>query len=144
MCRMYYVLYTVKPTCTVCWRAFCNQNWNIWSMCIVIYSQQRAFKSVCFGAEHTWNTFVRLVIDVFQSEMVVASDLTGILDLDQLDSQVISRLLQVCHAKKKERKNLFIFFTPHKVLWIQQHQSNSSYFYWYWCLTGWAPWRLRQ
>jgi hypothetical protein len=61
--------------------------------------------------------------------MVVASDLTGILDLDQLDSQVISRLLQVCHAKKKERKNLFIFFTPHKVLWIQQHQSNSSYFY---------------
>jgi hypothetical protein len=38
--------------------------------------------------------FVRLVIDVFQSEMV-GSDVTEILDLDQLDGPVISRLLQV-------------------------------------------------
>ncbi len=68
-------------------------------MCIVILSQQRAFKSVCFGAEQSTheNTFCKIMIDVFQSEMV-ASDLTGILDLDQLDGPVITRLLQVCHA----------------------------------------------
>jgi hypothetical protein len=51
--------------------------------------------------------FCKALIDVFQSEMV-ASDLTGILDLDQLDSPVITRLLQVCHARQKERKN-FIY-----------------------------------
>ncbi len=43
------------------------------------------------------NTFV--VINIFQSEMVVASDVTGILDLDQLDGQVITKLLKVCHAR---------------------------------------------
>jgi hypothetical protein len=47
------------------------------------------------------NTFCKVLIDVFQSEMM-SSDVTGILDLDQLDGPVISRLLQVCHARKEE------------------------------------------
>ncbi len=76
-------------------------------MCFVILLQG-AFRRVGFGAEHPHeNTFCKIVINVFQSEMV-ASDVTGILDLDQLDGLVITRLLQVCHEKKKERKN-FIY-----------------------------------
>jgi hypothetical protein len=65
-------------------------------------------KVFVFLAVHTCkNTFCKVLIDVFQSEMM-ESDVTGILDLDQLDGPVISRLLQVCHARQKERKN-FIY-----------------------------------